>query len=521
MMKAKKWIKKSSTQLLLMLFVSIGIVACNKNDDGGGNTKASPIATSLGLISGDNQTAVVETMLTNDIVVLVKDQNGIAFSGAKVNFKVIEGTVSSTTITTGSDGKATISWELGTTVNIQILTITAFKADGTTALTGSPLLITASAIAVPLVATSLELISSSQNEELRIATDNVIINMLVKDQNGDPINEMPLNFSVVEGVVVASENSSTPITWTLGTTVGTQTLTVTAFKEDGTTHLVGSPFSVIVNTEALVASKLILISSEDIEGIVNNDASTKTITVKVLNNLENPFVDSTVDFSVEQDGGFLSALTALTNADGIATVDWTPSEVLGFKNITVSANNTNGTPLVNSPMVITTKTILAIGAFYKGGLVAYIDSTEEHGFVCSLADLGKATWGCYDEQLAGPNGMSDEIGEGAANSLIIIVKCATAGIAARLCTDLTLQGFSDWWLPSTKELERIDLNFTVLNEQLIKHRGESLSNEGYWSSNEVSAAPLYLAHFVSMGPVGNGVLDGKNNENNVRAIRYF
>ena len=54
-----------------------------------------------------------------------------------------EGSVSISTITTANDGKATMSWTLGTTVDLQTLTVTAFKADGAIALTGSPLLVTA------------------------------------------------------------------------------------------------------------------------------------------------------------------------------------------------------------------------------------------------------------------------------------------------------------------------------------------------------------------------------------------
>lgn len=527
-MKTKKWIRNRSLQVLLVLFVSIGIVACSKNDDGGGSSKPSFIATSLAIISGDNQTAISETTLTNEIVVLVKDQNGGAFSGAKVNFEVTEGAVSSNTITTSNDGKATISWTLGTTIDAQTLTVTVFKADGTTALTGSPLLVTATATAASLVAASLELISSAQNEDLRVVTDDVTINMQVKDQNGDPVNEMPLNFSVAEGAVVDAENSGTQVTWTLGTTVGTQTLTVTAFKADGTTHITGSPFSVIVNTEALVASKLILISDTDVEGIVNDD-DTKTIEVKVLNNLERPFAGTTVGFSVAENGGTVSSATALTDANGIATVDWTPGEVLGDKVITVSAFKPNGTELDNSPIVVTAKTVLAIGAFYKGGIVSYLDSSEKHGFVCSLNDLGQAEWGCKGTKLTGPSGMSPDIGEGDVNSLIIIINCATPGIAARLCTDANLQGFTDWYLPSFFELHSISSNFEILNTQLLKNGGDILLNESYWSSNEMvsggliaGASPENDARQYDMGFDGSFIaINNKDVMNYVRAIRYF
>ncbi len=97
------------------------------------------VATSIELVSGDSQSALASTVLSNPVIVIVKDQNDDAFEGAVVNFAVSEGSVSSTTATTGSDGKANINWTLGTTLGTQTLTVTAFKAGGTTALSDSPI----------------------------------------------------------------------------------------------------------------------------------------------------------------------------------------------------------------------------------------------------------------------------------------------------------------------------------------------------------------------------------------------
>ncbi len=99
------------------------------------------VATKLELVSGDKQTATVGSELSSPIVVKVTDQNGSAFKDAKVTVTVTEGSVlgggTTTDVTTDVDGQASVRWTLGTTVGEQKLTVKAFKADGTSPLTGS------------------------------------------------------------------------------------------------------------------------------------------------------------------------------------------------------------------------------------------------------------------------------------------------------------------------------------------------------------------------------------------------
>jgi len=109
------------------------------------------VATSIELALGDGQTATVETVLASPVNVIVKDQNGDPFAGTNVEFAVSEGSVSSATVTTGADGTAETTWTLGATEGDQTLTITAYQADGTTALAGSPLTVSATGKAVVVI----------------------------------------------------------------------------------------------------------------------------------------------------------------------------------------------------------------------------------------------------------------------------------------------------------------------------------------------------------------------------------
>jgi hypothetical protein len=69
-----------------------------------------------------------------------------------------------------------------------------------------------------------------------------------------------------------------------------------------------------------------------------------------------------------------------------------------------------------------------------------------------VAAQGTAQFGCTGTNTSGT---SYSVGSGAANTLAIINSCATAGIAARVTSDLTYAGFSDWFMPSLDEMTAI------------------------------------------------------------------
>lgn len=225
----------------IILLLCILYTSCSKD------TPAT--AKNVHLNSGQSQTAEVSTALINPIVIQVNDQNGDAFAGATVTFSVDEGAISFTTQTTNANGLAPVSWTLGSSVGIQTLTVTAFKADGTTPLTGSPISITATAIAQPAFAESIVLVSGNNQTtvvETELPND---IEIQVTDQYGNPFEGADLNFSVSEGLLVntpntTDENGLATVSWILGESLGNQTLMITGFKADGTTAMDNSPITV-------------------------------------------------------------------------------------------------------------------------------------------------------------------------------------------------------------------------------------------------------------------------------------
>ena len=89
-----------------------------------------------------------------------------------------------------------------------------------------------------------------------------------------------------------------------------------------------------------------------------------------------------------------------------------------------------------------------------------------------------AEWGCFGTLLSGADGTA--IGTGAQNSEDIADGCSTAGIAAVLALEFTLNGYDDWFLSSQDEFSAL----SQADHALVWDIG-GFSNDPYWSPTEV------------------------------------
>jgi hypothetical protein len=92
-----------------------------------------------------------------------------------------------------------------------------------------------------------------------------------------------------------------------------------------------------------------------------------------------------------------------------------------------------------------------------------------------------------------------------------VTGCPTTGIAAEICANLTIGSYSDWYLPSSDELNKLFLNQTVIGGFYVG------SFNFYWSSTESGATDAKVQDFNT----GGLTIRTKSNSTRFRAIRSF
>ena len=128
--------------------------------------------------------------------------------------------------------------------------------------------------------------------------------------------------------------------------------------------------------------------------------------------------------------------------------------------------------------------------------------------------------GCYDAlntvAIIGANGTA--IGTGAQNNIDIETACSSAGTAVDICANSSLNGYTDWFLPSKDEMTAIYNNKAAVNATSSVNGGTTIDESIlYWSSTQSSADKAFGFYFFN--DVSEATL--KLNVFSVRAVRAF
>ena len=151
-----------------------------------------------------------------------------------------------------------------------------------------------------------------------------------------------------------------------------------------------------------------------------------------------------------------------------------------------------------------------IGQEHEGGIIFYVDPSGEHGLIAARVDQGEAEWGCQTVKISGAEGTV--IGTGQQNTIDIINGCSISNIAARLCSDLVLNGYDDWYLPSKDELYQL-----YLKKDIVGNFATDVEAP-YWSSTE---REIYDSAARQLFAFNEQTNYDKYRIFNVRAIRDF
>lgn len=280
------------------------------------------------------QSGTVNTAAAVRPAVRLLDASNNPIQGLTVNFSVTAGggSVGGASQVTDSNGVARVgSWTYGTIVGTNTVLASSPSAGSTTRLFGATT--TAGAAANQVKVEPLTRPSAT------VGTDAAVKPAVrVTDSFGNAVSGVAVNFAVTAGggsITGGSQTSGSDGiarvgSWTLGTTAGVNTLTVTSS---------GLPTR-IFNTDTVAGPATQMVKHSPIgpqTGPVNTPVAVNP-SVLVMDQFNNPVAGVTVTFAVTAGGGSATGTTQLTGADGRATVgSFTLGPVAGANSITASS----------------------------------------------------------------------------------------------------------------------------------------------------------------------------------------
>lgn len=294
-----------------------------------GSTKAtvtvSVIGTKLSLSGPSSLVMAASGTYTATLV----DSAGNPIANTSVTITSKSGnTVSASPVTTNSTGEATF-------------TLTATTAGSDTITASADGIQTTQSVSVSSQQFSFS--TPGEGAEINIGSNKTVSVTWVN--SGTPVNAQPVTFATTRGTFTSTGTSTATVNTD---STGTATVTVSSTNAGpATISATGSGVSTQVDVDFIATAPNNINVQASPSTVATQGQSTITATVRDVNN--NLVPNQTVDFTLtDLTGGSLSAATAITNAQGEATVVYTASSTTSATNgVTVTAS-VQGTAVSNS-----------------------------------------------------------------------------------------------------------------------------------------------------------------------------
>ena len=291
-------------------------------------------AASLKKFSGDSLFSLIGTVVSKPQVVSVLDKCGNLVAGAEVKFKIKAGGgkvngLDSVTVSTGADGKAQVSWKLGSVSGVFNNKLEARAFNGSEPLT--PILFLASA--TPNAARSAKAASATSfNGQAGATLPNPLMVKVSDGANGggNGVSNHEVTFRITRGggnlgngntevTVPTDQFGVAKISWTLGGVIGANNQEVRAFSTNAGANLEGVPVIFLATANAGPPNA----EGSEIRAtgpIVADGAAKSRVTIYVRDKFGNALANKAVTLIISPPGSyFVEQPTKLSDAQGLVT----------------------------------------------------------------------------------------------------------------------------------------------------------------------------------------------------------